>query len=422
MNVPFTLADPALDKPFLQEAKAAGLTNLKGHRVVGGMRASLYNAMPEAGVDALDRVHGRLREAARVSAMSDVQDPHAEQHRGRRPRPAAARSLRGRIGVRRGPTRSCCARSRCTTWRCPTACSPSAARAPARTTFPVAKLSKLGMPVFNTPGANANAVKELVIAGLLMAARNLPQALDYVAHARGVRRRARQGRRGRQEAVRRLRAAEAHARRRRPGRDRRRGRERGAEARHAGARLRPRDHGAARVAAVVGRAESREPRRPVRARRRRHACTCRSPRPPTSSSTRARLEAMRRGAVHPELLARRDRRLRAPSSTALDRGKLRALRDRLSDARAARSSEGHLLAAPRRVDRRSRRELRRHGRRQRARVPRERQRHALRELPRDGAAAHAAASRRDSAQERAEHGRADPDVRSRRRTSTSPTC
>ena len=45
--------------------------------------------------------------------------------------------------------------------------------------IPVAKLSKLGIPVFNTPGANANAVKELVIAGLLMAARNLPQALDY---------------------------------------------------------------------------------------------------------------------------------------------------------------------------------------------------------------------------------------------------
>jgi phosphoserine aminotransferase len=53
MNVPFTLPDAALDKPFLAEAKAGGLTNLKGHRVVGGMRASLYNAMPEAGVDAL---------------------------------------------------------------------------------------------------------------------------------------------------------------------------------------------------------------------------------------------------------------------------------------------------------------------------------------------------------------------------------
>jgi phosphoserine aminotransferase len=53
MNVPFTLANPELDKTFLQESKAAGLTNLKGHRVVGGMRASIYNAMPEAGVDAL---------------------------------------------------------------------------------------------------------------------------------------------------------------------------------------------------------------------------------------------------------------------------------------------------------------------------------------------------------------------------------
>ena len=53
MNVPFVLADPGLDARFLSEAEAAGLLNLKGHRSVGGMRASLYNAMPEAGVDAL---------------------------------------------------------------------------------------------------------------------------------------------------------------------------------------------------------------------------------------------------------------------------------------------------------------------------------------------------------------------------------
>ena len=53
MNVPFTLANPELDATFLEEAKAAGLTTLKGHRSVGGMRASIYNAMPEAGVDAL---------------------------------------------------------------------------------------------------------------------------------------------------------------------------------------------------------------------------------------------------------------------------------------------------------------------------------------------------------------------------------
>jgi phosphoserine aminotransferase len=53
MNVPFTLADPELDKAFLEGAEAAGLATLKGHRSVGGMRASIYNAMPEEGVDAL---------------------------------------------------------------------------------------------------------------------------------------------------------------------------------------------------------------------------------------------------------------------------------------------------------------------------------------------------------------------------------
>ena len=53
MNVPFVLHDDALDKRFLDEAKAAGLISLKGHRALGGMRASLYNAMPEAGVRAL---------------------------------------------------------------------------------------------------------------------------------------------------------------------------------------------------------------------------------------------------------------------------------------------------------------------------------------------------------------------------------
>jgi phosphoserine aminotransferase len=53
MNVPFTLADSALDGKFLEEASAAGLKTLKGHRSVGGMRASIYNAMPEAGIEAL---------------------------------------------------------------------------------------------------------------------------------------------------------------------------------------------------------------------------------------------------------------------------------------------------------------------------------------------------------------------------------
>lgn len=53
MNVPFILADEALNEQFLSGAKEAGLATLKGHRSVGGMRASIYNAMPEEGVDAL---------------------------------------------------------------------------------------------------------------------------------------------------------------------------------------------------------------------------------------------------------------------------------------------------------------------------------------------------------------------------------
>ena len=53
MNVPFVLPDAALDKPFLKGAEAAGLLGLKGHRALGGMRASMYNAMPIEGVQAL---------------------------------------------------------------------------------------------------------------------------------------------------------------------------------------------------------------------------------------------------------------------------------------------------------------------------------------------------------------------------------
>jgi len=65
MNVPFVLHDPALDAAFLAGAEAHGLSQLRGHKSVGGMRASIYNAMPLAGVQALvdylkafERSHG----------------------------------------------------------------------------------------------------------------------------------------------------------------------------------------------------------------------------------------------------------------------------------------------------------------------------------------------------------------------------
>jgi phosphoserine aminotransferase len=53
MNVPFILHDDALNAAFLKEADAAGLLQLKGHKSVGGMRASIYNAMPMEGIQAL---------------------------------------------------------------------------------------------------------------------------------------------------------------------------------------------------------------------------------------------------------------------------------------------------------------------------------------------------------------------------------
>jgi phosphoserine aminotransferase len=65
MNIPFTLRNADLDKAFIQETEAVGLTQLKGHRSVGGMRASIYNAMPTEGVQTLvkfmkefERKHG----------------------------------------------------------------------------------------------------------------------------------------------------------------------------------------------------------------------------------------------------------------------------------------------------------------------------------------------------------------------------
>jgi phosphoserine aminotransferase len=62
MNVVFRLPSEDLEKQFLQEADAAGMKNLKGHRSVGGCRASIYNAMPYEGVDALARFMERFQQ------------------------------------------------------------------------------------------------------------------------------------------------------------------------------------------------------------------------------------------------------------------------------------------------------------------------------------------------------------------------
>ena len=70
MNVTFRLATEDLEKQFVKESTAAGLDGLKGHRSVGGMRASIYNAFPEDGVDALVALHAGVRAQARDSVLS----------------------------------------------------------------------------------------------------------------------------------------------------------------------------------------------------------------------------------------------------------------------------------------------------------------------------------------------------------------
>ena len=65
MNVPFVTGDKELDAKFVKEAQRAGFVNLKGHRTVGGMRASIYNAMPAQGVDELVSFMKEFEEANR---------------------------------------------------------------------------------------------------------------------------------------------------------------------------------------------------------------------------------------------------------------------------------------------------------------------------------------------------------------------
>ena len=78
MNVTFRLATEELEKAFVKESTAAGLDGLKGHRSVGGMRASIYNAFPEEGVDALVSIHAGVRTETRVN-NSQVPTSNSQQ-------------------------------------------------------------------------------------------------------------------------------------------------------------------------------------------------------------------------------------------------------------------------------------------------------------------------------------------------------
>ena len=145
MNVPFVTGNADLDAKFVKEAKEAGLENLKGHRTVGGMRASIYNAMPyeEVGLGQLDEnyvVTGDVEEADAILVRS------AKMHDMEFSKNLKAIARAG-AGVNNIPLDRC---------------------------------ADEGIVVFNTPGANANGVKELVIAGMLLAARDIIGGINWV--------------------------------------------------------------------------------------------------------------------------------------------------------------------------------------------------------------------------------------------------
>ena len=192
MNVPFTLAKPELDKTFCAEAAKAGLVNLEGHRSVGGMRASIYNAMSLEGVDALVKFMKEFEAKQRLTkTVPDGAGQHSgistvaaqRHHQGNNVCGASSPGNKARSGERQ-----CDSRSRLSTTsasRGSSACRASASKSPRRSAtpmpswcarrtctncalpdslravgragagtnnIPVEALSKKGIPVFNAPG------------------------------------------------------------------------------------------------------------------------------------------------------------------------------------------------------------------------------------------------------------------------------
>ena len=159
------------------------MVQLKGHRSVGGMRASIYNAMPVEGVQALVALHEGVRGAAwlrRCASPSWCSTRSRPAGLWRGCRPSATRVGKDVADPGRDPG----ALGRPARDADPGQRARHRPRRRRHQQHPGEGDAQRGVPVFNAPGANANAVKELVLAGMLMAARNLgAPALRFVAAA-----------------------------------------------------------------------------------------------------------------------------------------------------------------------------------------------------------------------------------------------
>ena len=174
MNVPFITGNADLDAKFVKESKEAGLENLKGHRTVGGMRASIYNAMPKEGVEALVAFMEKVRGGKSLMFQYHCLNPIAgvglvnfnENYQ-------QSESLEGADAVL---VRSAAMHG----MELPKSLLAVARAGAGVNNIPLADCAEQGIVVFNTPGANANGVKELVLAGMLLASRDIAGGIEWV--------------------------------------------------------------------------------------------------------------------------------------------------------------------------------------------------------------------------------------------------
>ena len=174
MNVPFVTGDKELDAKFVKEAEAAGFVNLKGHRTVGGMRASIYNAMPIEGVEKLvefmkkfEKENGLMINVNCLNNIASVGlDLFSSDYNAN-----AAFEEADAVLVRSAKMHD---------MELPDNLLAIARAGAGVNNIPLDKCADKGIVVFNTPGANANAVKEHVLAALLLASRDLLGGIKWV--------------------------------------------------------------------------------------------------------------------------------------------------------------------------------------------------------------------------------------------------
>ena len=153
------------------------MVQLKGHRSVGGMRASIYNAMPDRRRAGAGGLHEGVRGTTWLSGCKILVLNQISAN-GLKRLPAERYAVGKDIAA---PDAMLVRSADMHAMDIPASVQAIGRAGAGTNNIPVPAMSARGVPVFNAPGANANAVKELVLAGMLMAARNLPAALRFVA-------------------------------------------------------------------------------------------------------------------------------------------------------------------------------------------------------------------------------------------------